>query len=134
MGVGARIKEELKRQQKTIAWLADATGIPRYSLYTITKRDTTTPRIETMKKIAVALNVPVSYLMGFKENLNIPDVNSAIYDFSNMETKQAIDLLHNFGQLNQTGQEKAVEQVELLTKIPEYQKEPDTKEEPKEDK
>ena len=87
-----------------------------------------------MKKIAVALNVPVSYLMGFKENLNIPDVNSAIYDFSNMETKQAIDLLHNFGQLNQTGQEKAVEQVELLTKIPEYQKEPDTKEEPKEDK
>lgn len=33
----------------------------------------------------------------------------------------AEDLLYNFWLLNETGQEKAIEQIELLTKIPEYQ-------------
>ena len=38
---------------------------------------------------------------------------------------KAIKVNHLFEQLNAPGQNKAIEQVELLTKIPEYQKEPE---------
>ena len=33
---------------------------------------------------------------------------------------------HKMDLLNEKGQDKAIEQVELLTKIPEYQKDPET--------
>lgn len=34
-------------------------------------------------------------------------------------------MLDKYFQLNDTGQDKAIEQVELLIKIPEYQKDPE---------
>ena len=37
-----------------------------------------------------------------------------------------VNLLKNFEQLNNAGQQKAAEQVELLAKIPEYRKKDDT--------
>ena len=51
MGFGARLKEILAQKGKSIIWLSEQTGIPRNSLYTITKRDNTTPRLETIKKM-----------------------------------------------------------------------------------
>ena len=46
------------------------------------------------------------------------------------EGRKAGEMLNKYFQLNGTGQNKAIEHVELLTKIPEYQKNPD---EPQED-
>ncbi len=63
MGFGARLKEILAQKGKSIIWLSEQTGIPRNSLYTITKRDNTTPRLETIKKIAQALDVPITFLI-----------------------------------------------------------------------
>lgn len=46
--------------------------------------------------------------------------------WTNDEVAAKSDTIINFfEQLNDTGQDKAIEQVELLTKIPEYQKEPE---------
>ena len=70
MGFGARLKEILEQRQKTIAWLSEQTGISKNSLYTITKRDNTTPRLEAIKKIAKALDVPIAFLMLEDDVLN----------------------------------------------------------------
>ncbi|SCJ22088.1 Predicted transcriptional regulator [uncultured Eubacterium sp.] len=40
------------------------------------------------------------------------------------DNNKHIELLSHFDNLNDTGKEKAIEQVELLTKIPEYKKDP----------
>lgn len=46
--------------------------------------------------------------------------------WTNDEVAAKSDMIINFfEQLNDTGQDKAIEQVELLTKIPEYQKGPE---------
>lgn len=57
MGVGARIKQILKLQGKTIAWLAEESKVSINSLYTITKRDDTTVAYDNLKKIAGALKI-----------------------------------------------------------------------------
>lgn len=71
-----------------------------------------TPKIETVQKIAAALGVDPFSLYSF-------DMASEALENDMNENA----LLGNYRQLNDSGQDKAIEQVELLTKIPEYRKE-----------
>ena len=87
------------------------------------------PKVETLERIANALGIPPMSLLGFEDNLNIPDIDSAIYDFSNEETKRAIEMLSDYKKLNEKGRQKAVEYTNDLTHIEEYTK-PDTLDEP----
>lgn len=64
MGIGARIKEVLKEQNKTIAWLAKESGVSKNTLYTITKRDNTKVRQDILEKISKTLGVKLEYLLG----------------------------------------------------------------------
>lgn len=72
------------------------------------------PKKETIEKIAAALGVDPFSLYSF-------DMASEALEKGISEKES--DLLDNYRQLNQIGQEKAIEHVELLTKVPEYRKE-----------
>ena len=69
---------------------------------------------ETVKKIADVLGVDPFSLYSF-------DMASEALE-KNIDKKES-GLLDSYRQLNDTGQDKAIEQVELLAKIPEYRKE-----------
>lgn len=94
------------------------------------------PKIETLQKIANALCVPVTELRSDLE-IDIEELTKAISQSMNFQTEKiftemASGIIMNelnkeelnklFDMLNSSGQEKAIEQVEMLTKIPEYQK------------
>ncbi len=80
------------------------------------------PKPKTLQKIADALDVPVNALKSDRElefdNImtSIKSINDAV-DRS-IELEQT--LIADYRSLNLQGQEKAREQVKLLTKIPEY--------------
>lgn len=85
------------------------------------------PKPKTLQKIADALDVPVNALKSDRElefdNLmtTIKSINDAV-DRS-IELEQT--LITDYRSLNLQGQEKAREQMKLLTKIPEYRKKDD---------
>lgn len=96
MGLGARLKNILAQEGKTIAWLSEQTNIPKNSLYTIIKRDNTLPRTETIKKIAKALNVSIASLMFETEMRNnvmedAPGTTNEVTDHLSESISKAID-------------------------------------------
>ena len=99
--------------------------VPRIAESTIRKYELgiLNPKIETIEKIATALEIDPFSLYSF-------DMATGLLEKS-MNDKIQIDdkadaLLRNYQQLNDSGQDKAIEQVEMLTKIPEYRKDTDT--------
>ena len=82
------------------------------------------PKPKTLQKIADALDVPVNELKSDRE-LEFDDLMTTIKSINDavdrsIELEQT--LITDYRSLNLQGQEKAREQVKLLTKIPEYQK------------
>lgn len=131
MTIGNRIQNARKKKGYTQKQLAEICGVATGTIqqYELGKRQ---PRIEQLDKIASALDIPITELI----SSDVMDItNSMIELFANSNTLQSLEasepestqehyLVSKFKTLNETGQEKAVEHVELLTKIPEYQKEP----------
>ena len=95
------------------------------------------PKLETIRKIATALGVYISDLVDDWSQFSQKEIFD---DLGNGNTRivfhekatelsgyQATDsekpLLDSYRQLNPAGQEKAIEHVELLTKVPGYRKE-----------
>ena len=79
--------------------------------YELNKRE---PRQETIEKIATALGVDPFSLYSFEM------ASDALEKRMNLKENMLLD---NYRQLNTSGQQKADNYVEDLTKIPEYQKE-----------
>ena len=134
----SRVREDLGISQSTMAsW----------------KSRGLTPKYETVKKLASYFGVTVDYLLGEEENSVerlVQNISQRIVDKREQENlineiidkvadslnnsdnispvleldKQEIILLNAFDQLNAKGQQIAVERVEELTKIPDYQKVP----------
>lgn len=90
-----------------------------------------TPSIGAIEKLANALDVSIMTLYGLdlKEEMGTSVTGVASLLGKSLVEKQ-IDkekkekLLTCFNDLNDSGKEKAIEQVELLAKIPEYKKDP----------
>lgn len=135
MGIGTRIKELIKERRITIKQLAELTGIPVNTLYSIIKRDSERVRAETVQLLADALGVTPTYLIGYDDKIVRPEQYSqeglneiksgawaAYQDHIASTTERPI--LDAFRKLNIEGQQKAIERVEELTEIPKYQKEP----------
>lgn len=87
------------------------------------------PKMSTVRKLADALGVSISELVIdwelFSPSEVWDDMNDRESDYDNINPRQIIydnRIINNFHTLNEIGQGKAIEQVELLTKIPEYQK------------
>ena len=82
------------------------------------------PKIETLKKIAAALNVSVIDLADFDTATEIlaDDINQIRMRYG-QETPQYYRMIEAFSTLNHTGAEKAAVAVEDLSKVPEYRRE-----------
>lgn len=63
MGVGTKIKAILKEQKKTIKQLAEESGVPLNTLYSITKRDSTAVTYPVLEKVSKALGVTIESLL-----------------------------------------------------------------------
>lgn len=114
MTIGESIREARLKKGWTQKQLGDKcnmadSAIRRY------ESDRGNPTIETLKRIANALEVDPYSLMDFDM------ATAALEDQINSRAKH---LLTFFDQLNEEGQAKAVERVEELTEIPKYQKKP----------
>lgn len=138
MTTGQRIRIARKSANMTQAELAQKLDIPFQSI-SQWERDARNPKLETLQRIADALQVPLVFLLdGITEDAYYAgfDLATALeqgeqqyfdalrkekgYTFSNNEVR----LIKSFSTLSDEGQAKAVERVEELTEIPKYQKKP----------
>lgn len=63
-GMGSKIKDLLDSQGLRVTDLSRKTGIPVNTLYSMLNRDQTNEKIETLSKIADALEISLSDLLG----------------------------------------------------------------------
>lgn len=125
--IGDKIKQIRKQAGLTQKELAEQLGTTQQNLaqYENGKRR---PKIETIEKIADALEVSIYNLMEFDEDYSISEKKRMIKYLRQLESGINHIEMSDFVmtglmyQLNDKGQDKAIEQVELLTKIPEYQR------------
>ncbi len=133
-----RIRKEKGLTQKALGQLCNMneSQIRRYEL----GLSNSNPKIETIQKIATGLGVPWEILLSDQQEVDliIKEEMKKMVDSMNFEAVTpkngniwdlSIEVLENrhkyiqlYDELNKTGQDKAIEQVELLTKIPEYRK------------
>lgn len=151
MSTGEKIKIARKKAGLTQRELGEKLGVSQSAVGQF-EMDRSNPKLETLEKIASALKTPISELLDnnfantreWKELEKLRDKTekestetlSAILNtlkeiitrndecdiFTNIPEE---DLLYYFWLLNENGQNKAIEQVGLLTEIPKYQKEND---------
>ena len=154
MNFGDKLKEERKKKGISQKELGQKLGVSQAMIAQYEKGDRT-PKIETIKKIAKALEVEAIVLTGYRnKNSNIENIiklfsgGAAYLDISVDESLEKLgltendldvlkksiksnqegtekELLINYRKLNNKGQKKAMEQVEMLTKIDEYAKKDD---------
>ncbi|MFR6566899.1 MAG: helix-turn-helix domain-containing protein [Blautia wexlerae] len=123
-GAGKLIKEARKNKGLTQKQLAEKTGLAVVTIQQY-ERNLREPRLKNIIKIANALNVSPESLFGSIHIDITTEFDREKLDycspgiFSEGNIRYMSELL---SQLNLAGQEKALEQVELLIKIPEYQK------------
>lgn len=112
MTTGELIKQARKQRNMSQKELAEKLGVSA-SMIGQYENDLRNPKLETIQRIATALEVDPYSLMDFDT------ATAALEDRINNKSK---DLLTAFDQLNDEGQQKAVERVEELTEIPKYKK------------
>lgn len=125
MDVGVRIRETRKAQKLTQAEVAQKAGIAINSLrlYEAGKRQ---PRLEQLRRIALALGTAVSELVG-------PEY------WSTLSPEERVDMWKSapppqipaqarittaLSKLNDAGMEKAADAVEVIAEVPRYQRSP----------
>ena len=123
MDIGQNIKRIRKEKGLTQKRLGELCGINEANIRKY-ELGGAKPKIETIQKIAEALQVPLSDLIP-PEMFGI--ANDMIELFSG-STSLKVDIKSStinalVSELNDKGKDKAIEQIELLTKIPEYRKE-----------
>ena len=133
MGIGLRLKAVLRDKKITIKQLSEISNISLNTLYSITKRDSENVDPVILQRIADALEISRTYLIGYDQQIIKPELRSEeelkkikdgawqAYQESFFENKQR-SLLYAFNLLNKSGQEKAIERVEELLEIPKYQR------------
>ena len=149
MTVGDRIKESRKKNGLSQKELGQKLNISQQMIAQV-ENSSAMPKIDTLQKIADALNIPLTYLLygsiispDLEVYLNTNDKESTLSELTNLQdhasdhmhriTKYALlltelenkqklaQLINLFDKLNTDGKNKALDQLEMLTKIPEYQ-------------
>ena len=103
--VGERIKINRKKAGLNQEQLADAVGLSMMSIRRY-ENDDRIVTLENLKKIADALNIPVSRLMGDEWDASLTD--------------DEVELIADYNKLTEKGKEVARERVRELTEIPRY--------------
>lgn len=124
---GERVKEIRKRKGLSQLDLGERMNISQQAVGRYEKA-IDQPKMTTVRKLADALNVAVSELIIDWSAISFDEATEALENSMNynIENKLRKKLTNNFNKLNGVGQNKAIEQVELLTKIPEYRKDSST--------
>lgn len=125
MNFGKRLKEARNKIGFTQKQLAGKLGMA-YQQIGQYESNTRNPKKETVAKIAAALNLGYSYtsdgepyFYDFVDTVANQEHNEdKIFNFQQADDEARIITL--FNKLNGEGKDKAVEQVKLLTKIPDY--------------
>lgn len=154
MGAGIRLKELLRQRQVTIKQLSIMTGVSINTLYSITKRDSSSIDSAILSRIVAALGIteeefynfrlqPLAALEGtasFLRKVLVPysevddfdgeideileGLRISLNDRGYSFSPKELALIKAFSQLTPEGQQKAVERIEELAEIPKYKKEP----------
>ncbi|MEE1061293.1 MAG: helix-turn-helix transcriptional regulator [Ruminococcus sp.] len=135
MSFSERLKEARKNKGLTQAELAKKCGLATGTIqqYELGKRK---PTNKNIKKIADALSVGYRfakdgevYFYEFRDTIDLPVTNNSNSNKLNLQlfstddvTVNSNKVMEQFNKLNEKGQQKALEQIELLTKIQEYLK------------
>ncbi len=129
----SNLKELRISQHLTQKQLADKLGVSQNAVY-MWENGLREPAFGMVEKIAEILGVPVHEIMSWKEfdkytmgkeaDANSQTVEKLAQNIAKFHGGKA-KLNDAYDKLNTVGQNKAVEQVEMLTKIPEYQKKPE---------
>lgn len=127
---GDLIKHARKSKGLTQKQLAEKTGLATVTIQQY-ERNLREPRLENIKKIALALNVPTDSLLGAIRIGVMSEFDREKMEYFNpgsISDSYVAKINILFKQLNISGQEKAIEQLELLSKIPEYTQKIETRE------
>ena len=120
--LGERIKKYRKQAGLTQEELAQATKLSKMSIRRYENNDRV-PSVNTVSLIAFALKIPITAIIG-QDKDKWPDYH--LRHFTPEQFVNFIDrdhIMRMCEELNDKGIDKAMEQIRLLTKIPEYRKE-----------
>ena len=123
MTIGERIRAKRKEAGMTQSDLAQLLGVTP-QLVSQYETDAKRPKLENLQRIAVALGCYVNDLIPSGNWANIPR-GEFIKSWEAPRPGEFDRLTGFYRRLNHTGQRIAVERVEELTKIPEYQRKED---------
>lgn len=119
---GEKIRAARKSRGLTQKQLAEKSGLAVITIQQY-ERNLRQPRLENIKKIALALNMLTDDLLSPVTLFATTDFDTEKMEYWDPDCfteSHTLKLNTLFKRLNALGQEKAIEQVELLTKIPEY--------------
>lgn len=129
MTIGEKIKFLRQKKGLTQKQLGDLCGMADSAIRRY-ESGRANPKIETLEKIAIALDISIDDLSiqkkgildKFIDILKLDYYDDEILDDLQKEAFKNTKMQNLMLELNHLGQDKAIEQVELLTKIPEYQR------------
>lgn len=127
MTIGEKIKSARKKADLTQKALAQKTGLATGTIQQYEYGDYK-PKIEQLRKIATALNVPVECLIDsipidFMTKNEIKAIEYFAKQIDTQLEQHENRLLQNYRQLNDDGQRKVSDYAKDLTKVPEYRRE-----------
>lgn len=123
MNIGENIKHFRKLKKMTQKQLGELCGIaePNIRKYELDKQN---PKRETIEKIAEALEINPTILLGWENDYNpnskLAIESSLIEEIQRQYGKDAVQLIQNFTALNAVGKAKALETISDLSSISKY--------------
>lgn len=133
MPTGAKIKEIRKQKGLTQKQLGDLCGMADSAIRRY-ENGNANPKIETLKKIASALEVSLDSLLPFeeymktwkdkkeRERLNSPSLLETLSAGDVFSTNDITEhkLISDYRKLNDNGKTEALKRIEELTEVPKY--------------
>lgn len=124
--VGSNIRRFRKEKGLTQNELGDLLEISE-AMVGQYERGVRNPKLETIEKIAAALNVTAPDIYGWDEGFNqggnLADEVDLIEKIQNKYGKETVSLIEDFTSLNELGRSKVLEYVTDIMVQPKYQKE-----------
>lgn len=117
MTIEEQLKNIIKMRYKSVRAFTNQIGIPYTTLDSVFKRGISNSGIGTMIKIFESLNLDVESIpTGILKEKSPAPAEADTGD------KRLDDIIENYHQLNEEGQQQLAEQAEHLTYVPKYKK------------
>lgn len=127
MSMGDRIKFLREQQGMTQEELGEKIGVQKSAIRKYEKGEVENIKRSSIKIMADLFGVSPCYLMGFDEDEGeVKQLAEEVKFIEKIQTqygKEAVQLLSAFVQLNGTGKEKALSNIQDLLDVPKYRKE-----------